>query len=88
MRALGFKEYLKPENQGPIIVSFRYPAHPLFHFNEFYARLSDKGYVIYPGKVSDADCFRIGCIGRLFPADERALVAAIRETLEEMKVVM
>jgi len=41
-----------------------------------------------PGKVSDADCLRIGCIGRLFPADERALVGAIRETLEEMKVVM
>jgi 2-aminoethylphosphonate-pyruvate transaminase len=88
MRALGFKEYLMPADQGPIIVSFRYPAHPRFHFDEFYARLSDKGYVIYPGKVSDADCFRIGCIGRLFPADERALIGAIRETLDEMKVVM
>jgi len=47
MRTLGFKEYLKPEKQGPVIVSFSYPAHPLYHFKEFYARLRDKGYVIY-----------------------------------------
>jgi 2-aminoethylphosphonate-pyruvate transaminase len=86
MRALGFREYLRPEDQGHIIVSFRYPALPNFHFEEFYARLNEKGYVIYPGKVSDADCFRIGCIGRIFPADMRALLAAIRATLSEMKL--
>lgn len=78
MRSLGFKEYLQPQDQGHIIVSFRFPDHPRFEFEEFYSRLSDKGYVIYPGKVSNADCFRIGCIGRLFPADFAALLAAIR----------
>jgi len=84
MRALGFKEYLRPEDQGYIIVSFRYPEHPNFNFDEFYKRLNDKGYVIYPGKVSNANCFRIGCIGRLFPSDFAALLAAIRATKEEM----
>jgi 2-aminoethylphosphonate-pyruvate transaminase len=84
MRAMGFKEYLQPNDQGYIIVSFRFPEHPKFDFEEFYKRLNDKGYVIYPGKVSNADCFRIGCIGRLFPADFTALLAAIRETKDEM----
>jgi len=86
MRAMGFQEYLKPEAQGYIIVSFRYPVHPSYDFDEFYTRLNDKGYVIYPGKVSNADCFRIGCIGRLFPSDVRALLAAIRETVAEMGI--
>ena len=86
MSALGFQEYLKPEDQGYIITSFRYPPHPNFSFDEFYKRLNDKGFVIYPGKVSDADCFRIGSVGRIFPTDVRSLLAAIRETLSEMGV--
>ncbi len=86
MRAIGFQEYLKPEDRGYIITSFLYPSHPNFDFDEFYRLLNDKDYVIYPGKVSEADCFRIGCIGRIFPADVRALTAAIRETLDEMEV--
>jgi len=84
MRAMGFKEYLRPEVQGYIITSFRYPEDPKFDFDTFYSKLNDKGYVIYPGKVSNADCFRIGNIGRLFGSDMRALLGAIRETVEEM----
>lgn len=86
MRALGFEEYLEPEDQGYIITSFPFPDHPNFNFEEFYRRLNDQGYVIYPGKVSEADCFRIGSIGRIFPADVRGLLAAIRDTLEETEV--
>ncbi len=86
MRALGFTEYLKPGLQGYIITSFRYPDHPHFDFEEFYRRLNDQGFVIYPGKVSDADCFRIGNIGRIFPEDVQALLAGVRRTLEEMKI--
>ena len=86
MRELGFVEYLKPEDQGYIITSFPYPEHPNFDFNEFYSRLNEKGYVIYPGKVTQADCFRIGSIGRIFPTDIKALLAGIRETLKEMQI--
>jgi 2-aminoethylphosphonate-pyruvate transaminase len=82
---LGFQAYLPAHEQGHIIVSFRYPQHPNFDFEEFYRRLNDKGYVIYPGKVSNADCFRIGCIGRLFPADFTALFAAIRDVQSDMQ---
>jgi len=86
MRQMGFKEYLMPENQGYIITSFLYPDDPKFSFEEFYESLNQKDYVIYPGKVSDANCFRIGNIGRIFEPDIRALLAAIRETITELGV--
>jgi len=86
MKQLGFQPYLDEDKQGYIITSFRYPDHPNFDFNTFYKCLNDRGYVIYPGKVSNADCFRIGSIGRIFEPDIQALLAAIRDTLEEMKI--
>lgn len=86
MRRIGFKEYLRPEDQGYIITSFLYPDDPDFSFDKFYESLNQKDYVIYPGKVSDADCFRIGNIGRIFEADVKALLAAIAETITEMGV--
>lgn len=88
MRQLGFQEYLAPANQGYIITSFYYPDHPRFQFAEFYQRLNERGFVIYPGKVSNADCFRIGTIGRLAPTDMTALLQAIGEVLVEMDVDM
>ena len=86
MRQLGFSEYLKSEDQGYIITSFRYPSHPNFDFDQFYQCLSNKGFVIYPGKVSNADCFRIGHIGRISESDVRGLLVAIQDTLVEMEI--
>jgi len=86
MTELGFDAYLGPEHQSHIITSFRFPAHRRFDFSTFYERLSESGFVIYPGKVSNADCFRIGTIGHIFPKDIRALVAAIGRVLAEMQV--
>jgi 2-aminoethylphosphonate-pyruvate transaminase len=88
MGELGFEGYLRPEDRGYIISSFHYPRDPKFNFGVFYARLSDKGFVIYPGKVSMADCFRVGCIGHIFPDDMRGLLGAIRQTLAEMGIEM
>jgi 2-aminoethylphosphonate-pyruvate transaminase len=88
MKELGFDAYLAPEYQSYIITSFRYPKHPNFAFSRFYQHLSQKGFVIYPGKVSKAECFRIGTIGHIFPEDLRALVAAVRQTLEDMQIRM
>ena len=86
MREMGFAEYLRPELQGTIITAFCYPNDPLFQFGEFYKRLNDKGFVIYPGKVSDIDCFRIGNIGHLFESDILDLLTAVRETSSEMGI--
>jgi 2-aminoethylphosphonate-pyruvate transaminase len=86
MRALGFETLLPDHLQAPIIVTFRMPADSKFRFDTFYDRLRDKGYVIYPGKLTVADSFRIGCIGRLGEAEMRGALAAIKQTMQEMGV--
>ena len=86
MARLGFKPFLDPAVRAPIITSFHYPTHPSFSFKIFYDELSERGLLIYPGKVSEAECFRIGNIGRLFEADIRRLCAGIAEVLDSMGV--
>lgn len=86
MEKLGFKFYLEPEKRGIIITSFLYPEHPNFNFEQFYEILNSKGYVIYPGKLSEVDCFRIGNIGRIFENDIYDLLAAIKSTMVEMEM--
>jgi 2-aminoethylphosphonate-pyruvate transaminase len=81
---LGFRPYLAPEVMGPIITSFHYPSVPGFSFEQFYARLNERGMVIYPGKVSEAPCFRIGHIGHLFQSDMQAFVEATAEVCTEL----
>jgi 2-aminoethylphosphonate-pyruvate transaminase len=86
MRALGFRTLLPDRLQAPIIVTFRMPEDAKFVFQTFYDRLKDRGYVIYPGKLTVADSFRIGCIGRLEPKHMRGALAAIAEVLAELGV--
>lgn len=86
MKAMGFRLYLDEAFRSHIITSFYCPDHPRFSFDDFYSRLAARGFVIYPGKVSRADCFRIGTIGRIYPADVEALAAAIAEVLAEMDI--
>ena len=86
MREMGFETLLPDELQAPIIVTFHMPADPKFDFQAFYDALRLKGYVIYPGKLTVAPSFRIGCIGRLGAAEIEGALAAIRQTLAEMGV--
>jgi 2-aminoethylphosphonate-pyruvate transaminase len=86
MRALGFETLLPDKLQAPIIVTFRIPRDPNFKFQAFYDALKERGYMIYPGKLTVADSFRIGCIGRLNAEHMRGVVAAVREILAAMKV--
>jgi len=88
MRALGFAPLVRDEWQSPIITSFHNPSDPGYTFNAFYDRLKARRFVIYPGKVSQADCFRIGTIGHVFPDDIGELLAAVRAVLEEMSVTV
>ncbi|HZK62660.1 MAG TPA: 2-aminoethylphosphonate--pyruvate transaminase [Puia sp.] len=88
MQELGFAQYLDKEIQGYIITSFLYPEDPNFNFDRFYNKLNDRGFVIYPGKLSKANAFRIGNIGQIFPEDVKALITAIKEVLTEEKIVM
>ena len=86
MRDLGFEQLLPEHLRAPIIVTFKMPADRRFRFESFYERLRERGYVIYPAKLTVAESFRIGCIGRLGPAEMRGALNAIRETLTEMGV--
>jgi 2-aminoethylphosphonate-pyruvate transaminase len=86
MRALGFETLLPDELQAPIIVTFHTPADANYDFKTFYDHLHQRGYAIYPGKLTEADSFRIGCIGKIDEADIRGALAAIEETLEAMGV--
>jgi 2-aminoethylphosphonate-pyruvate transaminase len=86
MRKLGFVPLLPDELQAPIIVTFLMPDDPKFHFQTFYDGLRDKGYVIYPGKLTVAETFRIGCIGKLGPEQMHGALDALETTLNEMGV--
>lgn len=86
MREMGFQTLLPDELQAPIIITFHMPADPKFHFQTFYDKLHQKGFIIYPGKLTVADSFRIGCIGRLYEKDMLAALNAVRETMAELGV--
>ena len=86
MRKLGFETLLPDRLQAPIIVTFHMPADPKFIFQTFYDRLRERGFVIYPGKLTVADSFRIGCIGRIGEAEMRAALDAVRAVMAEMGV--
>ena len=86
MRKLGFETLLPDHLQAPIIVTFHMPKDPKFVFQTFYDRLKELGYVIYPGKLTVADSFRIGCIGRLDEGHMRDALAAVEATITEMGV--
>ena len=86
MRQMGFRTLIGDEVQSPIITSFYYPDAAEFEFQKFYDALKSRGYVIYPGKVSHAQCFRIGSIGDVHPADMTELIGHILEVTETMGV--
>ena len=86
MRAMGFRTLLAEKLQAPIIITFHMPSDPRFVFQTFYDGLKDRGYVIYPGKLTVADSFRMGCIGRLYPKDMQGALGAVRDVLAEMRV--
>ncbi|HAO67294.1 MAG TPA: 2-aminoethylphosphonate--pyruvate transaminase [Verrucomicrobiales bacterium] len=88
MESLGFKSYLDAKFQSYLITSFHFPEDSKFTFDAFYRKLSDRGMIIYPGKISQVDLFRIGSIGRIFECDVLALVGSIQGALTDMGVSM
>ena len=83
MQQLGFQPYLDPTLQGHVVTAFEYPWED-FDFESFYWALSERGFVIYPGKLTHTNTFRVATIGRIFPGDVRQLLAAIEDVLASM----
>jgi 2-aminoethylphosphonate-pyruvate transaminase len=86
MRKLGFETFLPDSLQAPIIVTFHAPPDPAYDFGEFYRRVRDRGFILYPGKLTSVDTFRVGCIGAIDAATIGQAVAAIADVLREMGV--
>jgi 2-aminoethylphosphonate-pyruvate transaminase len=86
MRALGFKTFLPDALQAPIIVTFHSPPDPAYDFKTFYDRVRERGFILYPGKLTAVDTFRVGCIGAIGPGTLKRAVAAVAEVLRGMGV--
>jgi 2-aminoethylphosphonate-pyruvate transaminase len=86
MRALGLKTFLPDALQAPIIVTFHAPPDPKYDFAEFYRRVRERGFILYPGKLTAVETFRVGCIGAIGPGILRDAVRAIGDALREMGV--
>jgi len=86
MTALGFKPFLDAKHQAPVIVTFHAPSDPNYDFQKFYDAVRQKGFVLYPGKLTKVDTLRVGCIGAIDEHMLRAAVHAIADTLAEQNI--
>ena len=86
MGALGLRSFLPRAVQAPVIVTFHAPADAAYAFRPFYEKVRARGYILYPGKLTQVETFRVGCIGAIDANEMRNAVAAIGEALREMKI--
>jgi 2-aminoethylphosphonate-pyruvate transaminase len=86
MSALGLRAFLSRGVQAPVIVTFHAPADPNYAFKSFYDKVKARGYILYPGKLTQVETFRVGCIGAIDSNEMRNVVSAVKATLLEMGV--
>jgi 2-aminoethylphosphonate-pyruvate transaminase len=86
MAALGLRSFLPKSVQAPVIVTFHGPSDPNYSFKPFYEKVRSRGYVLYPGKLTQVETFRVGCIGAVDAGEMRNAAAAIADTLREMGI--
>ncbi|HET7728496.1 MAG TPA: 2-aminoethylphosphonate--pyruvate transaminase [Usitatibacter sp.] len=86
MVALGLRPFLPRAVQAPVIVTFHAPPDPAYAFKPFYEKVKARGYILYPGKLTRVETFRVGCIGAIDANEMRNVVSAVAETLKEMGV--
>jgi len=87
MCELGIETYIDDQWQSPIITTFLPPDNPRYDFTKIYNRLNDKGFVIYPGKLTDRVTFRLGTVGRLYKEDIDDLLQAFRDVFTELELI-
>jgi len=86
MAALGFRTFLARNVQAPIIVTFHAPGDPAYAFKPFYEKVRARGYILYPGKLTEVETFRVGCIGAIDANEMRNVASAVAEVLKEMGI--
>lgn len=88
MAELGLRSFLPAAIQAPIIVTFHAPQDPHYQFKDFYERVKAKGFILYPGKLTQVETFRVGCIGHVDASDMHAAVSAIADVLQAMGITL
>ena len=88
MKEIGFEQLLSNDLQAPIIITFKQPQNANFDFQQFYDALSKKKFLIYPGKLTVADTFRIGCIGNLDAKDMHDTIQAVKEVVRDLNITI
>jgi 2-aminoethylphosphonate-pyruvate transaminase len=86
MAGLGFRPFLPAAVQAPIIVTFHAPADPAYEFKRFYAAVRARGYILYPGKLTQVETFRVGCIGAIDANEMRNVVTAVAQALQDLGI--
>jgi len=86
MGALGFRPFLEPALQAPIIVTFHAPADPAYQFRPFYEAAKQRGFILYPGKLTQVETFRVGCIGAIGRNEMQQAVSAVAEAMRELGI--
>jgi 2-aminoethylphosphonate-pyruvate transaminase len=86
MDALGFVPFLDASVQAPIIVTFHAPADPRYEFKAFYEAVKARGFILYPGKLTQLETFRVGCIGAIGPAEMKEAVAAVAGAMQSLGI--
>jgi 2-aminoethylphosphonate-pyruvate transaminase len=86
LRALGLQTFLADAVQAPIIVTFHAPRDAAYRYVDFYDRVKEKGFILYPGKLTQIETFRVGCIGAIGADAMRDAVSAVARSLEELGV--
>ena len=84
LQTLGLRPFLEPGLQAPIIVTFHAPSHPGYDFKRFYEAVKLRGFLLYPGKLTEVETFRVGCIGAIGATEMRQAVRAVEESLTEL----
>jgi 2-aminoethylphosphonate-pyruvate transaminase len=85
MAALGLKSFLPAAIQAPIIVTFHAPDHPRYQFKSFYDAVKARGYILYPGKLTTLETFRVGCMGQLGERGMGGAVEAVGQVLAQLR---
>ena len=86
MAAIGFKPFLRADIQAPIIVTFHAPADRNYGFKKFYDAAKQRGFILYPGKLTQVETFRVGCIGAIGRNEMQQAVNAVADALREMGI--
>jgi 2-aminoethylphosphonate-pyruvate transaminase len=86
MDALGFRPFLAPALQAPVIVTFHAPAHPAYQFRPFYEAAKQRGFILYPGKLTQVETFRVGCIGAIGRNEMQQAVNAVADAMRELGI--